>query len=105
MKENSKYLDTEIYKILYSLSPEIMKGIFKTKANYYNTLNALIFSKRNVKTIRYGLQTMSYVGPKIWDLVSKEIKQVTILNKFKAKIKVWKLVNCPYTAQKNEVFH
>ena len=42
-----------------------MKEIFKTKTNYYNALNVLLFSKRNVKTVRYGLQTMSYTDPKI----------------------------------------
>ena len=31
---------------------------------------------------------MSYIGPKIWDLVPKEMKQVTTLNEFKAKIKI-----------------
>ena len=46
-----------------------MKDIFKTKTNYFNTINALIFSKKNVKTVRYGLQIMFYMGPKIWDLV------------------------------------
>ena len=34
------------------------------------------------------------MAPKIWDLVPKEMKQVTTLNEFKAKIKIWKL-NCP----------
>ena len=63
-----------MYKILNSLSPEIMKGISKTKANYYNILNALIFSKKYVKIVKYGLQTISYMGPKVWDLVPKEIK-------------------------------
>ena len=91
LKETSKILATEIYKILNSLSPEIMKDIFKTKTNYCNTLNALIFSKRNVKTVKYGLQTASYMSPKIWDFVPKEIKQVTTLNEFNAKIKIWKL--------------
>ena len=43
-----------------------MKDIFKTKANYYKTLNAIMFSKRNVKTVRCGLKTMSYMSPKIW---------------------------------------
>ena len=75
-----------MYKILNSISPEIMKNIFQTKTNYYNTRNALIFSQRNVKTVRYGLQTIFYMDPKIWDLVPKEIKQVTTLNEFKAKI-------------------
>ena len=50
----------------------------------------LIFSKRNVKTVRYGLHTISYIGPEICDLVPKEMKQVTTLNEFKAKIKIWK---------------
>ena len=68
-----------------------MKEIFKTKTNYYDALNALIFSKRNVKTVRYGLQTMHYTGNKIWDLVPKEKKQITTMNEFKTKIKIWKL--------------
>ena len=32
---------------------------------------------------------------KIQDLVHKEIKQVTTLNEFKAKIKIWKLETLP----------
>ena len=50
-----------------------MKQIFKSKSNCYDTLNALIFSKRNLKN-KYGLQAMSYMGPKIWDLTPKEMK-------------------------------
>ena len=48
------------------------------------------------KTVTYGLQTMSYTGPKIWDLVPKEMKQVTTLNEFMGKIKISKLEKCPY---------
>ena len=84
-----------MHKTLNSLFPEIMKGIFKTKTNYYNTNNALIFSIKNVKTVRLGLQILSYMGPEIWwDLVRKKMKQVTTLNEFKAKIEIWKLENC-----------
>ena len=39
---------------------------------------------------------MSYIDPKIWDHVPKEVKQVTTLNEFKVKIKIWKLENFPY---------
>ena len=46
-----------MYKILNSLPPEMMNNIFKSRTNYYNTLNGLTFCKRNVKTVRYGLQT------------------------------------------------
>ena len=88
MKEISDTLATEMYKILHNVSPEIMEDIFKIKTNHYNTLNALIFSKRNVKTARYGLQTISYMGPTIWDLVPKKMKQVTTLNEFKVKVRI-----------------
>ena len=73
-----------------------MQDIFETKSNYYNPRNAPAFSSRNIKTVRYGLQTISYMAPKIWDLIPKEMKQVTTLNEFKAKIKIWKLENCPF---------
>ena len=36
------------------------------------------------------------MGPKFWDLVPKDMKQVTILNEFKAKTKILKLENCLY---------
>ena len=82
-----------MYKILNSLSLEMMNNIFKSKTNYYNTLNGLTFCKRNVKTVRYGLQTKSYMGPKIWKLAPKQMKQVTTPNEFKVKIKIQKSEN------------
>ena len=51
MKEISKTLATEMYKTLKSLSPEIIKDIFKTKNNHYNTLNVLIFPKEMLKQL------------------------------------------------------
>ena len=94
IKEISKHLLLR-YILLNGLSPGIMQDIFEIKINYYNTRNAPAFSSRNIKTARYGLQTISYKTPKIWDLVPKEMKQVTTLNEFKAKMKIWILKNCP----------
>ena len=94
-ERNLQILSTEMHEILSSLSAEIMKDIFKNKINYYSTFNTLIFFKKNAKTVRYGLQTTSYMGPKIWELVPKNMKQVTTPNEFKAKIKISKLKNCP----------
>ena len=72
-----------------------MQEIIETKTKYYNTRHAPAFSSRNIKAVRYGLQTISYMASKIWDLVPKERKQVTTLNEFKVKIKIWELENCP----------
>ena len=49
-----------MYEILNELSPGIMQDIFETKNNYCNTRNALAFSSRNIETVIYGLQTISY---------------------------------------------
>ena len=94
-QRNFQILATGMYKILNRLSPDIMQDIFETTSNYYNTRNAPAFSSRNIKTVRNGLQTIFYMAPKIWALVPKEMKQITILNEFKAKIKSWELENCP----------
>ena len=72
--------------MLNGLSPDIMQDNFEAESNYYNNRNAPTFSARNIKIVRYGLQTISYMTPKIWDLVPKEMKQVISLNEFKAKI-------------------
>ena len=73
-----------------------MQDIFETKSNNYNTRNGPAFSSRNMKTVRYGLQTISsYMAPTIWDFVPKEIKQITALNEFKTRITIWKLENFP----------
>ena len=76
-----------MYEILNGLSPDIMHSILETKSDHYNTPNMPAFSSRNIKTVRYGLQTISYMAPKIWDLVRKELKQVTTMNEFRPKSK------------------
>ena len=77
-----------MYKILNGLSPDIMQDIFEIKSNCYNTRNAPVFFSRNIKIVRYGLQTISHMAPNILELVPKKMKQVTTLNEFKAKIKI-----------------
>ena len=71
-QRNLQALATEMYKTLNGLCPDIMEDIFETKSNYYNKRNALTFYSRNIITVRYGLQIISYMAPKIWNLVHKE---------------------------------
>ena len=49
-ERNLQIVATEIYKLLCSLFPEIMKGIFKTKTYYCNTFNAY-FPKEILKQL------------------------------------------------------
>ena len=61
-QRNLQTFATEIHKIL---SPDIMQDVFEIKSNNHNTRNAPEFSSKNIKTVRYGLQTISYMVPKI----------------------------------------
>ena len=65
------------------------------KTFFLKVTNTPALTSRNIKTVRYGLQTIPYMAPKIWGLAPKEMKQVTSLNEFKTKIKISKLENCP----------
>ena len=41
-------------------------------------------------------EILSYLGPKIWDLVPKELKKFSSLGAFKKKIQKWKPQSCPW---------
>ena len=41
-------------------------------------------------------EILSYLGPKIWDLVPLELKKLSSLGAFKKAIKKWKPQSCPW---------
>ena len=71
-------------------------------------IEGYIFKKgrgKNVRTVRYGIETASFVGPRIWNSIPKEIKESASLQIFKSKIKSWTPKNCPCKLCKNYVQH
>ena len=60
--------------------------------NHYNfrRQSGKKFKVDHVETETYGKQSISYFGPKIWNSIPQEIKNVTTLAAFKTKIKHWK---------------
>ena len=89
-------LVTEIYKVKHGITLEIMKNIFEQQNPSYNLRSACNqFRRENIKTVHYGLQSVRYLGPKIWELVPNNIKYSNSLSKFKKVIKSWKREACP----------
>ena len=41
------------------------------------------------------IERVSFVGPKIWEMIAENMKKPESLNSFKKEIKYWKLNNCP----------
>ena len=41
------------------------------------------------------IERVSFVGPKIWEMIAENMKKPESLNSFKKEIKYWKRNNCP----------
>ena len=91
---NIQALAIELYKVVNGLSPEIMNQVFPLNDVLLHC-SRFLFKTRNVKTVSYGMETLGFMGPKIWALVPGEIKKVKSLAEFKRNIKQWKPVKCP----------
>ena len=80
---NLQVLATKLFKIPRVLSPEILREIFVFKASSYNLRRNNNFEKRQVHSIYHGTESLSFLGPKIWDLVPVELKQSDSFDSFK----------------------
>ena len=92
---NLQKLATELYKVKNGLSPEIISDIFQQRNLNYNFKSNNEFLIRRVRTEQYGHESLSFLGPKIWDLIPQDTKNSRSLTEFKNKIKSWKPQNCP----------
>ena len=95
--KNLQILATEIYKSLNNLSSILMSDLFKLKETTYSLRNENALVSIKSKTTNYGINSVSYLAPKIWDQVPAEIKNSKSLNIFKEKIKIWIPSKCPCT--------
>ena len=94
-ESNLQRLATEIYKALNNLSSSLVSELFQIKDTKYNLCEASSFVTRNVKTVSYGTESISYLAPKIWEQVPDEIKNCKSVNSFKSKIILWIPKACP----------
>ena len=72
-----------------------MLDIFKVKYSDYNFRGGNKFMCDNIKTVNYGSETISFLGPKIWEQVPDDIKNSESLNIFKKNINQWIPASCP----------
>ena len=93
---NLQYLAIELYKIVNKLSPNIINELFQMNHENSNNLRNLSkFRSRKIKTTLYGSESLSYLGPKIWELVPLDVRNSNTLQKFKNKIRSWIPSECP----------
>ena len=98
---NLQVLVIKIYKALNNLPCPLMSALFKLKETKYSFRNETALVSFNKKTMNYGINSVSHLAPKIWDLVPEEIKNSKSLNIFEQKIKIWIPRKCSCTLAKH----
>ena len=69
--------------------------IYLKKMKYHITLGKIVIYSRKIKSVYHGSETISYLGPKIWNLVPESIKDLENITSLKTKTKFWKVESCP----------
>ena len=89
--KNLQSLAIEIYNFVNGLSSEIMNSVFHLKEyNRYSLRNVYQLYSRDLRTVKYGMEIISYLAPKIWSIVPQTITESTSVYSFKTKIRKWK---------------
>ena len=92
---NLQILATELFKVKNDISPPIMKEVFPIRDAKYNFRKDIAFNTRNIRSVIYGTESLTHLGPKIWALIPDIIKDSKTLPIFKSKIKTWIPDHCP----------
>ena len=71
---NLQVLATEMFKIHRGLSSDILREIFVPKISLYNLRRNNTFERLHVHSVYHDTESLSFLGPKIWDLVPLERK-------------------------------
>ena len=99
---NLQILATEMFKVNIGVTPTFMENVFSANQNLDAQnissgirLKSQFYNPVNPKKVYTGLQALTCLGPKIWEIVPNDIKNSSSLPSFKNKIKKWIPSNCP----------
>ena len=87
-------LATELFKNKNKLS-EQLNDIFLCDPRGVSTRQESFFKSRSIRTVFNGEESLSYFGPKIWELLPTHLREEKDLKVFKKKIKHWRPTLCP----------
>ena len=66
-----------------------MKDIFEIVEGPYALRNELKLKLRKVHSVKYGIETASFVGARVWNILPSDLKECKSLELSLSKIKNW----------------
>ena len=67
----------------------------------YNLRSGVTVTRRNIRTNKFGFETISTNGAALWGNLPNDIKNSDSLNNFQRMIKQWTPDNCPCKISRN----
>ena len=93
--KNIKTLAIEMFKVSKESTVPLMNEIFVRRNNAYNLRKPSEFVTTKVHRVFHGKESISNLGPLIWDMIPVKMKTLTTISAFKREVKNWKFENCP----------
>ena len=91
-QQNIRFLAIEMFKVFKGINPQMVKDIFKFRdAVPYQLRKQTDFQ---IQYVHSGTEIIKFLGPKTWEILPHEIKQLESLKEFKKAIK-WKPILYP----------
>ena len=92
--KNLQKLMLEIYKSMNHLNPSYIWHIHERKEIQYGLKTKHLCKLQSTKTIKFGMESLSFRGSILWNNLNDEIKELPTVASFKTKIKTWMGEKC-----------
>ena len=79
-----------MFKKYTGVAHQIINEVFlRNYALNYNLRRHPEFASRAINAVHYGSESLSFLGPKIWEILLLDLKTFDSLDLFKLRIKNW----------------
>ena len=73
---NLRFLAIEMFTVVKGLAPTIINDLLPLKeSNNYNSRHKVFFKIPRNETVRNGFESISYLGPNIWEMLPSKIQE------------------------------
>jgi hypothetical protein len=86
-------LAVEVYKCINDLAPDYLCSLFDIQKHQYDCRGFKNVKQKKFKTIKYGYQSFTYLGSKLWNALPNEIRKANDIHTFKNAVKEFNFNN------------
>ena len=79
-----------VFKSLHEMGPSYLNSMFTTRESPYAMRNRNTLIQPKCNSVTYGLRSLNYLGPRLWNSLPNSIKAIDDYNMFKRIISTWK---------------